>query len=189
MLAALVMATMAYLGRDPLLQAAGDFLVVSDALRPADAVIAIGGDGPARIRTAMELLRDRYGRWLVISGGPYGRGKNSAFMMRDQAIAEGMDGERILVDDLAESTLDNAVGSAKLLRVRGLHTAILLTSPYHTRRAIAIFSRVFHPEGLLVRVLAVDDGHFRVDHWWTRDFERHLVLREYVKLLAFLGGL
>lgn len=189
MLAALVMAAMAYLGRNPLLQGAGDFLVVSDALRPADAIIAIGGDGPERIRTAMELLREGYGRWLVVSGGPYGRGKNSAFMMRDQAIAEGMEGERILVDDRAESTLDNAVGSAKSMRGRGLHTAILLTSPYHTRRAAVVFTRVFHREGLQVRMLAVDDGHFKVDHWWTRDFERHLVLREYVKLLAFLGGL
>ncbi len=186
--AVLFLAVVAALWRAPLLQAMGNFLVISEAPRPTDAIIAIGGDGHERIETAINLLRDGYGRWLIVSGGPYGRGLNSAFAMRDQALGDGMAPEHILVDETAESTLDNAVGSMKLMKSRGLHTAILLTSPYHTRRAIVIFSRVFHREGLLVRVLAVDDGHFNVDRWWTREFDRRLVTREYVKLLAFLGG-
>lgn len=184
----LILAVAAAVWRAPLLQAAGNFLVISDALRPADAIIAIGGDGRERIATAVGLINGGYGRWLVISGGPYGEELNSATAMRQQAAAEGIGAERMLVDDRAESTYENAVGSATLMKSRGLYTAILLTSPYHTRRAAVVFSRVFRPEGLQVRVLAVDDGYFRADRWWTRGFERHLVLREYEKLLAFLGG-
>lgn len=183
-----VLATMAYVEREPLLQAAGDFLVVSDALRSADAIIAIGGDGPERIFTALRLLRDGYGRWLIISGGPYGRGLNSASLMRKQAIASGLPAGQILLDEVAESTDDNAVGSARLMKNRSLRSAILLTSPYHTRRAAMVFSRHFRRNGLVVRVLAVDDGHFRIDRWWTRQLDRGLVIREYAKLLAFLGG-
>lgn len=179
---------MAYVEQEPLLQAAGDFLVVSDALRSADAIIAIGGDGPERIFTALRLLREGYGRWLVVSGGPYGRGFNSAILMRNQAIRGGLPAERIIVDDVAESTVGNAVGSARLMKRRGLRSAILLTSPYHTRRAAIVFSRYFRRDGLVVRVLAVDDGYFRIDRWWTREPDRGLVLREYTKLLAFLGG-
>ncbi len=184
----LILAVGAAVWQAPLLQAAGNFLVISDTLRPADAIIAIGGDGRERIATAASLINGGYGRWLVISGGPYGEGLNSATAMRQQATAEGIGAERMLVDDRAESTYENAVGSARLMKSRGLHAAILLTSPYHTRRAATVFSGVFRPEGLQVRVLAVDDGHFTVDRWWTREFDRRLVIREYEKLLAFLGG-
>lgn len=96
---------------------------------------------------------------------------------------------RILVDDRAESTLDNARGAAHLMAAHGLHSGVVLTSPYHTRRAAVVFSRVFGRQGLRLRMLAVDDGHFRVARWWTRPFERGLVLREYGKLMAFLGGI
>ncbi len=188
-LVCVVVSVVAWFGREPILQAMGDFLVVSDPLEPTNAVIAIGGDGPERVATAMRLLRDGYGRWLIVSGGPYALGLNSALAMRDQAIGAGMPTEQLLVDDRAESTVDNARGSAGLMETHRLESAILLTSPYHTRRAAVIFAREFRPRRLRIRILSVDDGHFRVDHWWTREFERRLVLREYVKLAGFLGGI
>jgi uncharacterized SAM-binding protein YcdF (DUF218 family) len=183
-----VLVGLAYVGREPLLQAVGSFLVVNDDLRAADAVITIGGNGPERVARAIELLGDGYGRYLIVSGGPYGGGRNSALIMQRQALAAGLSAERILVDDRAQSTADNAVGSAALMKDRRLRSAILLTSPYHTRRAAVVFSRVFGRQGLAVRVLAVDDRHFRVERWWTREFERRLVIGEYVKLLASWGG-
>jgi len=184
-----VLVGFAYLGREPLLQAVGNFLVVSDPLVPSDAAIAISGNGPERVWTGMKLIRDGYAHYLIVSGGgPYKGGRNSGLIMRDQAIAAGMPEDRLLVDDRAESTVGNAEGAARLMKARSLRSGILLTSPYHTRRAGLIFSRIFRREGLHVRVLAVDDGHFRVQGWWTRRIQRSLVLREYVKLAAFLGG-
>jgi uncharacterized SAM-binding protein YcdF (DUF218 family) len=175
--------------RDPLLQAAGDFLILSDPAERVDAVIAIGGDGIERITTARRLLQNGYGQWLIVSGGPYGPGLNSAFILRDQAQGAGVPPERILIDDRAESTVDNAEGAARLMTARGLRSGVVLTSPYHTRRAAVVFSRIFSRMGLRVRVLAVDDGYFSVHRWWTRAFERRLVVREYGKLVAFLGGI
>jgi uncharacterized SAM-binding protein YcdF (DUF218 family) len=189
LLAAVVVAAGAALMREPLLQAAGTFLVVSDPVERVDAVIVIGGDGIERITTARRLLQEGDGQWLIISGGPYGPGLNSASILQGQARGSGVPAERILVDDRARSTLDNAEGAARLMTAHGLRSGVVLTSPYHTRRAAVVFSRVFGRHGLRLRVLAVDDGHFRIDRWWTRSFERRLVLREYGKLVAFLGGL
>jgi uncharacterized SAM-binding protein YcdF (DUF218 family) len=188
-LACVVIAAAALIGREPILQAVGDFLVVSDLLQKGDAVIAIGGDGPERVATAMQLVREGYGEWLIVSGGPYARGLNSGHLMRDQALAAGMPAARLLVDDQAESTSDNARGSARLMEEHRLTSAVLLTSPYHTRRAGMIFGREFGRRRLAVRVMAVDDGHFRAEQWWTREFERRLVVREYGKLVLFLGGI
>ncbi len=176
------------LARDAVLQRAGDFLVVSDSLTPSDAVIAVSGDGPERVATSIELMRRGLARRLVISGGVYGRGINAAHVMRDQALQDGVPAREVIVDDQATSTAENALGAARAMKAHGLRSAILVTSPYHTRRAGMLFHRVFLREGLTLRVHAVERSFFRVDRWWTRRGDRDLVVGEYLKLVAHLGG-
>jgi uncharacterized SAM-binding protein YcdF (DUF218 family) len=175
----------------PILQAAGDFLVVNDPLEPADAIITVSGNGPDRLTTAVRLLHDGLGRVLIISGGPYRlgtRSRNSAIVMRDQVVAAGVPPQRVLVDDRATSTHENAVGTAGLMETHSLRTAILVTSPYHARRAGLIFARVFRSRGLAVRVRSAEESFFEVRRWWIRGRDRHLVAREYLKLVAALAG-
>ena len=169
------------------LQAVGNFLVVQDDLAPADVVIAISGD-VGRVRTASDLLNRGYGRWLILSGGPPGRSGSAARMASD-ARDHGVSEERMLLDATAMSTMDNATGSAQLMQARGFHSAILVTSPYHMRRAVIIFRSVFRRRGLSVRAFPVQDGSFKMQGWWLRHPERHLVLREYAKLLALFVGI
>jgi uncharacterized SAM-binding protein YcdF (DUF218 family) len=185
-MSAAALLALAVVGRESLLQWAGDFLIVNDALGRADAIIVVGGNGPERVAESVRLLRAGFGQWLVISGGPYGDRHNSAVTMRRQAMVYDLPADRVLVDDRAESTVDNARGSARLMQGPGLRTAIVVTSPYHTRRAAVIFSHVFRRQGLGVRVTSVADGSFDAHRWWTRHHDRNLVIREYAKLLAFL---
>jgi uncharacterized SAM-binding protein YcdF (DUF218 family) len=176
------------LAYEPVLQALGGFLAVSDALQPADAIIAISGDGPERVRTAGLLLKQGYGRWLILSGAPAGWPGSAAELAR-YARRVSVPEDRVLLDETAMSTFDNAVGSARVMRSRGLASAILVTSPYHMRRAIVEFRTAFRTQGLTVRAFAARDSFFEVERWWTRGRDRGLVVREYVKLLAFLVGL
>ncbi|MGQ0549337.1 MAG: YdcF family protein [Armatimonadota bacterium] len=189
MAVSVLVAATGYALREPLLQAAGDFLVVSDPPAPADAVIVIGGNGIERITAAKRLLENGQGQWLVVSGGPTLNGPNSAAVNRDEALAAGIPAERLLIDDRAESTVDNAEGTARVMAARGLRSGVVLTSPYHTRRTAVVFSKIFRRAGLRASVIAVDDGRFSIHRWWTRSADRRLVFREYVKLAAFLGGI
>jgi uncharacterized SAM-binding protein YcdF (DUF218 family) len=188
-LAAIVVGAVAFY--EPMLQAVGDFLVINDPLAPADAVATISGNGSDRLTTAVRLLHDGFGRVLIISGGPYrfgARSRNSAVVMRDQVLAAGVPGHLVLVDDRATSTQENALGIARLMDAHHLRTAVLVTSPYHARRAGLIFARVFRSRGLSVRVRSAEESFFNVHRWWTRGRDRHLVTREYLKLLAAIVG-
>jgi uncharacterized SAM-binding protein YcdF (DUF218 family) len=187
--AAVVVASILIFSPRPVLQWAGNFLVVRDTLTRSDAVIAVSGDGPERVATSVELMRQGLARRLIISGGVYGPGINAAHVMRDQALQSGVLPNDILVDDQATSTAANALGAARVMNSHGLRSAILVTSPYHTRRAGMMFHRVFLREGLALRVHAVERSFFRVDGWWTRREDRHLVTGEYLKLIAYLGGI
>jgi uncharacterized SAM-binding protein YcdF (DUF218 family) len=175
----------------PGLQALGDFLVVRDPAVPVDAVIAISGDGTGeRVKTASALVLDGYARWLIVSGSTGGAapGGATAEMVR-VAIHEGISRERILIDDQSVGTSDNARHSAALMQANSLHQAILVTSPYHTRRASWIFRLEFLPRRLEVRTIAAQNSFFDVRQWWTRPGDRDLVIREYMKLAGFVLGI
>lgn len=168
-----------------ILQAIGDFLVVRDPLRPADAVIAISGDGTGeRARAGARLVLDGYGRWLIVSGP-----RSAPRHMMEAAVDEGLRRERILIEGRSESTLENARHTADLMVRRGLRSAIVVTSTYHSRRTAWVFRSEFLPRGLHVRVRAVDNSYFDMNQWWTREGERTFVFREYAKLAAFLVGI
>ncbi len=172
------------------LQALGDFLVIRDPLVQVDAVIAVSGDGPERAKTASALLQQGYAHWLILSGSKRGAavGGATAAMLR-AALYAGVPEGRILIDEQSLSTLDNARNSAGLMRTHGLRRAILVTSPYHTRRAAWVFRSEFISRGLEIHVYAVDQSFFEVRQWWMRERDRDLVVREYEKLLAFLLGI
>ncbi len=172
------------------LQVLGDFLVVRDPAVQVDAVIAISGDGTGeRVRTADALLQQGYARWLILSGSTGGAapGGATAEMLR-VALHEGVLRERILVDDQSMGTLDNARHSAALMQANKLRRAILVTSPYHARRASWIFRSEFLPRRLDIRTIAAQNSFFEVKRWWTRPGDRDLVIREYMKLAGFMLG-
>lgn len=168
----------------PTLQAAGAFLAPQDPLAPADAVIAISGNNLERVRTAARLVHEDYARWLILSGGP-----RPIVEMRQLAREFGVPEEQILTDTSATTTLENAYGSAQVMTSHRLRSAILVTSPYHMRRAIILFRDVFDRQGMAVRAYPAEDSIFRADGWWRRPRDREFVIREYAKLLGVLVGI
>lgn len=173
------------------LQVVGDFLVVRDPVVQVDAVIAISGDGTGeRVKTADALLQQGYARWLILSGSTGGAapGGATAEMLR-VALQDGIPRERILVDDQSIGTLDNARHSAALMQAYKLRRAILVTSPYHTRRASWIFRSEFLPRRLDILTIAAQNSFFEVNRWWTRPGDRALVIREYAKLVGVILGI
>jgi len=74
------------------------------------------------------------------------------------------------------------------MRAQGLRTAILVTSPYHQRRAALLFSRAFAPAGLAFRNQPADDPQWDANTWWAREPSRTLTMVELAKLGALIVG-
>ncbi|MGH7753966.1 MAG: YdcF family protein [Gemmatimonadales bacterium] len=174
-----------------ILQAIGDFLAPEDPLAAVDAVIAISGDGRERVGTAADLFRRGYAPWLILSGGPVlaRRASGSAQELARFAREFGVPPDRILLDEQATSTVENARGSTRVMQEHGLRSAILVTSPYHMRRSIVIFRSTFAPLGLRVLAYPARNSFFDLQGWWKIPQRREFVIREYLKLLAFLIGI
>ncbi|MCX4092704.1 YdcF family protein [Nocardia sp. alder85J] len=76
---------------------------------------------------------------VVVTGGNPQNGVAEAAAMAGWLIGRGIPADRVLVEDRAGSTVQNALFSSQLLRGAGADNAVLVTSPNHIRRAVADF--------------------------------------------------
>ncbi|MFC4128716.1 YdcF family protein [Nocardia rhizosphaerae] len=76
---------------------------------------------------------------VIVTGGNPRNGISEAEAMRRWLVGRGLPNERIHVEDRAGSTVQNALFSSRLLRDVGAHSAVVVTSPNHIRRAVADF--------------------------------------------------
>lgn len=109
------------------------------------ATISPGVPGPAlrrRVEYGTALFFDRGAGHLVFSGGVVGPPPAEALVMRDLAVTLGVDGERILIEDVARNTFENAVYSGRIIRERNWRRVVLVTDSFHLPRAAFIFRRL-----------------------------------------------
>lgn len=99
---------------------AGDFLIVEDVTKSAEAIVVIGGDHkPQRMQRTVELYQQGYAPIVVISAGTLvlegSETLPEAEVMRQQAISLGLSEDVIVLEDQSNSTLENALFTKQIL--------------------------------------------------------------------------
>lgn len=165
----------------------GRALAVEDPLAKADVIVAISGDEGPRTETAVTLWQQGLAPLLLFSGASLDPDSvSSGELMKREAVRLGVPAGAILVEPLSATTEENAKRTAEVMQQRGLHTAILVTSPYHQRRASVLFARAFDPAGLSFRNHPANDPAWDPDRWWMTDPPRTLTVVELAKLGAVI---
>lgn len=166
----------------------GLFLSPQNTLVQADAIVAIsGGDTVARATEAIRLYKAGYSKLLVFSGAAQDSyGPSNAKVMESLALAGGVPPSDIVLDEAALNTSQNATGVASLLTGRSADTIILVTSPYHQRRASLLFHRAL-PRTRIINH-STTDKTWRRSAWWASDYSINLTLSELRKTLFVAFG-
>ena len=162
----------------------GGYLIDSEAPRPADLILVIGGDfwGP-RVVKAAELGTVGYASTVLISGPPY-RGRPEGELAVDFLVKRGFPGEMFAVFPIAAgSTIGEALALRAELARRRVKRVILVTSSYHSRRAAMVF-RLFCPGIRFISVPPSDS--FYAAGWWKSPASREIVFSEWTKILGTL---
>jgi len=120
-------------------------LVVSEAPRQADMIVVFaggvgesgqaGGGYQERVREAVELYQSGYAPRMIFSSG-YEFAFREAEVMRSLAMSQGVPGSDIILETRASSTYENVVFVYDLLEEQESNTILLVSSPYHMRRAL-----------------------------------------------------
>jgi uncharacterized SAM-binding protein YcdF (DUF218 family) len=149
----------------------------------SDAIVVISGDEQmARFQEGVNLYERGLGHYLVFSGAAHDNGTSNADVMRDMAVKRGVPDQAIFEEPLGGDTWGNAVYTRQVLEDHGLRSAILVTSPYHARRAKLTFDAAYAGSGITLRVHAAPDSQWRKLSWWQQPETRRLTFTELQKL-------
>jgi uncharacterized SAM-binding protein YcdF (DUF218 family) len=124
-------------------------LMIQSQLKSVDAIVVLGGDSGERVYRAAELYAEGLAPFVVASG------EGDCRKNRDRLILAQVPENHVRVDCESGSTAENAEYVVRLLRKREIKTAIIVTTWWHTVRAINCFEH-FAPE---IEFLAVPAHH------------------------------
>ena len=171
---------------------AGRFLVVADPLQPADAVVPLGGGGVGRVAQAAAFLKDGYATWFVTADDELnlpGIRDSYGELVRREAEWQGVSGDRIIVmPGEVETTYEEALALRALAQEQGWTSLLVVTDPYHTRRAHLTFDEVFRGTGVAVGVRPVENSAYDPEAWWRSADDLRNTWTEYAKLATYFLG-
>lgn len=151
------------------------WLVVSVPLHKADGLIVLGGEPLARPQEAARLYHQGVAPVVFVTG------IGDAITNRRILIAEGVPSTRIVSETKSSTTHENALFLKPTLEAAQVRSALIVTSPFHTRRALATFRKVM--PGITFGVTEASIG------WWGRpegrwDINRFAAI-EFLKTLEY----
>ena len=161
----------------------GFYLSPQSPLSKADAIVAIsGGETDARTREAVSLYQDGWAANIIFSGAAADtKGPSNAKAMATAAEAAGVPPQAIQLDEASANTEQNALDVATIINGDNYHSIILVTSPYHQRRAYIEFRRALGPYFTIVNHSSYDQA-WRRSHWWATPLSRSLTFSELQKV-------
>jgi hypothetical protein len=161
---------------------AGAFLLV-DAPLPSDVILVLAGETDRRPERALELLAQGYGKRVVLDVPTNAKIYESTEIQLAQKYIQDLPQAASVsicpIDGL--STKDESKDAEKCLAREGGKSVLIVTSDFHTRRALSVFRREIPGPAYSVAA-ARDDSKFGVK-WWAHRQWAKTVLDEWLKLI------
>ncbi len=151
------------------------FLCVDSGPVRADVVVVLGGGSHDRPERAAELFKQRVAPRILVSG------LGDCTIYRRSLIQAGVPAQAIQMEDRSRTTRENAIFAIDLLRRQGARRVIIVTSWYHSRRALACFEH-YGPE---VQFYSCPSYVANTRPDWVRHNLAHRIYLEYPKLLGY----
>ncbi len=184
----------------PLLARFGHWLVETDEPAPADVIIVLGGQSGHRIVKGRELYAAGLAERIAITGpnAEYPEFEEPTYVRWLHLLDRvGMPEDRIDLLSPSNSTFDDAVLVRDYLHRTGHRSALVVTDPYHTKRAGWVIRRMLAgtssgdesaADDLEIRVVACDQPWFAPDRWWKDEKQLLFVVLEYVKFGYYVAS-
>ena len=92
-----------------------------------------------RLKAGLAVAKQYPNSKVIVTGGVPKEGVTEAEAMNEWLIANGIAKERIIMENKATDTVENALFTTAILQKEGLKDVTLVTSASHMRRALTIF--------------------------------------------------
>jgi uncharacterized SAM-binding protein YcdF (DUF218 family) len=166
-----------------LLAANAGKLLVQDVPRPADVILVLAGETDRRPARALELLDQGYGRRVVIDVPVSARIYDfNQVELAEKYVQHLRQGALVRICPITGlSTMDEARDAAECLSREEAGRVLIVTSDFHTRRALSTFRRVLPGKSFSVAA-AYDETQFGT-RWWAHRQWAKTCVDEWMRLL------
>jgi uncharacterized SAM-binding protein YcdF (DUF218 family) len=186
----LIIACYIFVFYSPIVWLAGDQLAVSHVPQKVDAIVVLSGDGETnyinqsyqrRTLDAINYFNNGYASQIIISSG------------RDQTFSEteiikslltkrGVPEHAIYISSkYPKTTYENILLITHTLNERNIKSILLITSPYHSRRALWIFRKIV-PELIVISPKVIDTPSKNIE--WTTSMDKlRVIIYEYISII------
>jgi uncharacterized SAM-binding protein YcdF (DUF218 family) len=156
-------------------------------IKAADIILVPGGSHEQLMEKASELYKQGLAPYILPSGSfnPKLTGYSSEWeFLRSVGVKSGVPEEKILREDQAKNTFENAEFSLRVIKENKLPVkkVILVCKAYHSRRALLTYQTVF-PNDIEFFVASVPDKRgIRKDNWYLDEEKIKVVMGEVAKI-------
>jgi len=179
--------------------AGAKFLITEAPLGKADAIVVLGGSANYRERTreAAKLFFEGRSQRILITNdnarGPWSSADQRNLFFYERSLEElrnaGVPSQSIeVLMKPVTGTFDEAEVVRDYAQQRALQSILIVTSAYHSRRALWVFSKVFRDTGVHVGLVSAErkDESPPPATWWLSVRGWRLVPTEYVKMIYYV---
>jgi uncharacterized SAM-binding protein YcdF (DUF218 family) len=170
------------------LRSAGTALVVTAPIDNPDAIVMLASHEWERLPAAAARAR-RHPHAVVLLTVPPAPSYWNCFRCSERLewlSREGVDPARVYELRGTANTYGEARAVAAHLEARGLRRLLVVTSPYHARRALMTFRAVLGDAGVRVGLEpAADTSNATPRMWWRYDTDRAYVAYEWAALALY----
>jgi uncharacterized SAM-binding protein YcdF (DUF218 family) len=173
-------------------------LIVSAELTHADAMVVLSGSSlyQERIGRAAQLFHEGRAPQIVLTNDNQPAGwsndlqRNPLFIEREAEELRNAgvpDDEIEMLPQTVSSTHDEALLLREYAEAHGLHSLLIVTSAYHSRRALWTFRKVFEGSGINIGLTIAQPGEQTPQPatWWLHPSGWRAVAGEYLKLIYY----
>ena len=178
---------------------AAEELVIEKSLTRADAILILGGSSvyAERTRKAAELYKRGIAPKILLTddgeraGWSRSEQRNPPFvdLAKNELTAQGIPPEKIeILQPRVSGTFEEAQNLRKKVEETNLKSVLIVTSAYHTRRALWTFEEVLANSGETeIGIQSPPPGEQTppASVWWLSPFGWKVVAGEYVKLTYY----
>jgi uncharacterized SAM-binding protein YcdF (DUF218 family) len=155
-----------------------EILCIDSGRVRTEAIVVLGGDCGERAIHAAELFRSGAAPRVIVSGA------GDCTKNLQVLTSAGVPASAIELEYSSKTTRENAEFSIALLRAQGAKSAIIVTSWYHSRRALRCF-RHYAPE---IQFYSRPSRNAYPRSAWSGPGMWHYIRSEYVKLIGYWIG-
>ena len=167
---------------------AGTLLVSTRPIVHPDAIVSLSSHEWERLPTTARLAKDSPSAQVILTlPRPvtiFNCHDCSGRVGRLQRLGVSPDRVRV-IPLLAPGTYGEAIAALSFARQTEIQRLVVVTTPYHTRRALAVFRAVFDGSGIEIGIEPAASSPARPERWWSTPYDRAYVAYEWAALVYY----